>query len=54
MFLFQMSQGSKANSKNELRTQLAGVYKAADARLAADKARAAGEKENRVRAREDR
>ena len=51
---FVLSQVSNASSKNELRTELADTRKAADAKVAADKARATAEKENRVRAREER
>ena len=51
---FVLSQVSNASSENELRTELADARKAADAKVAADKARAAAEKENRVRAGEER
>ena len=51
---FVLSQVSNASSKNELRTELADARKAADAKVASDKARATAEKENRVRAREER
>ena len=51
---FVLSQVSNASSKNELRTELADSRKAADTKVAADKARATAEKENRVRAREER
>ena len=49
--LFQVSN---AGSKIELRTELADARRAADAKVAAEKARATAEKENRVRAREER
>ena len=51
---FVLSHLSNASSKNELRTELADARKAADAKVAAHKARATAEKENRVRAREER
>ena len=51
---FVLSQVSNASSKNELRTELADARKAANAKVAADKARATAEKANKVRAREER